>query len=292
MFKRNQSYTNENGVTFPETFTVYESPRELADAFRDAPKSMKRNRETRGRDWCGSDNANEVQGWLDNGRESLVTPSDKFMAEFDDIQFNASRSRIVGAVCGGAPNVGAFLAGSPVAMRQRVKTVDDVAPLRIVVDIASSGGIDAKDVQRRGTAVLALVRMLAAIRPVELYCGVCLSNYDDKAHFELVRVDTAPIDLIRAAYLLTDISAARFVAYGMAETVFNSNSSNWGYGGDIETVRTRSPEALRTMFADGADILYIAPPYLSDENIKNPVAFVRRMLAQYGGAPVELADAA
>jgi hypothetical protein len=294
MFKRLQTWRDpETGTEHDERFFVYETPREFADAFRAMPRHVKKERETRSRDWCGAGHADEVQNWLDNGRADLVASSDKFLSEFDDMRFNASRSAIVPAVCGGAPNVGAYLAGSPVAMRQRVKTIDDVAPLRIVVDIASSGGIDKKHVQRRGVAVLALARMLSAVRPVELYVGTCLGAYSDNdAHFELVRIDTAPLDLIRAAYLLTDISAARFAAYGLTNAALNISSSNWGYGGNIETVRTRSPEAIKRMFSDGAELLYIAPPFLSDESIKEPVRFVKEKLAEFGGAPVALADAA
>lgn len=298
MFKRNQIWTNpKTGKTHNEGFTVLETPREFADAFRDLPNDVKRGRENNER-WCGVKTAKEVQEYLDNGRASLVAPSDALLSEFDDVPFVSRRSSIVAAVSGGAPNVGAFLAGSPMAMRQRVRTLSDAAPLRIVADISSSGAIDKEHLTKRGTAILALVRMLSAVRPVELFAGFScqipnstMSKGD--ALYLLTRIDTAPLDLIRAAYLLADASAARFAGYALAACIATNgrddHATQWAYN-DHNLSRYRAPHAIAHAFGDGADVLYLAPPHLTDESINNPIEFVREKLIEFGGAPV--ADAA
>lgn len=298
MFKRSQLWTNpKTGTTHKEGFTIFESPRELADAFRDLSDDVKRGREGNEK-WCGVRTAQEVQNYLNDGRASLVAPSDALLNAFDDVAFVSRRSSIVAAVSGGAPNVGAFLAGSPMAMRQRVRTLSDAAPLRVVADISSSGGIDKDQLTKRGTAILALVRMLSAVRPVELYCGFsCFipnsTMEKGDALYLLTRIDTAPMDLIRAAYLLADASAARFAGYALASCIATNGKDNhntqWAYN-NHNTSRDRAPHAIAHAFGDGGEVLYLAPPYIDDKSINDPIAFVREKLIEFGGAPV--ADAA
>lgn len=293
MFERSQLWNN-GGVEFFESFRVFESPRDFADHCAKLPAQIKKGREEHDPKWSGASRFADVEAWLRDGKPSCVAPSDALLTRFDDLQFVSRKSAIVPAVSGGAPNVGAFLAGSPVAMRQRVKTISDAAPLRIIADPSSSADIKKETLERRGAAVLALVRMLSAVRPVELYCGFssyCPQTVHGKhsAHYELVRIDTSPLDLIRAAYLLADVSAARCGLYASAlEYVTNGKggtSLNWGYN-SADNSRKRFCDAVNRMFADGAETLYIAPPFSDDKSMNDPEKFIREKLAEYGGTPV------
>lgn len=303
MFERNQMFENHNGgdkvTKHLETFRVFETPREFADKFATLPVEFTRGLIGNGRAWCGASNADEVSAWLADGKPELVGRSDKLLSAFDDIQFNTRKSAIVPAVCGGAPNVGAFLAGSPVAMRQRIKTVSDQAPLRLVADISSSAGIKTETLERRGASILALVRMLAAVRPVELYIGFSTNIHESttqkktSAHYEMVRIDTTPLDLARAAFLLADPAAARVALYSTACEAVKAPSTNvsinWGYR-DVSLSRRRFADAVSRMFGDGSETAYLAPPFVNDATKDNAEAFIREKLLEYGGTPI--ADAA
>lgn len=298
MFERSQIWI-DGETNRREFFRVFETQREYADHVE------KMNPERINRfcsfpdGWTGCNSRARLLQWLSEGRAELVARSDEFLSEFDTLQFVTARSAIVPSVSGGAPNVGAFLAGSPVAMRMRVKTVSDVAPLRIVADSAASGDVSKEALEKRGAAILAIVRMLSAVRPVELYLGT--SNYfadgrrmtRDDAVYELVRIDTAPLDLIRAAYLLTDVSATRVALYATGAELSgcrdeSSGGVAWSYGSP-KLSRERGAAAIDQMFADGGETVYLAPPFSNDPHINNPTQFIRDMLSLYGGKPAERA---
>ena len=61
-------------------------------------------------------------------------------------------------------------------MRQWDYGPSDASPVAVWVDLTCSGGFSAKDMEKRGTAILALVMKLKAIRPVDLYLVSCVQR--------------------------------------------------------------------------------------------------------------------
>jgi len=125
----------------------------------------------------------ETQARLDAGSAKATAACDRLLGQMESVGFATSRFATVAAVAGGAPCVPAYLAGNPLAMRRRVKISDDAAPLAVVVDIGVSASVKAATIERRGAAALALVRLLAATRPVTLWAvsGQNISRYSDHA---------------------------------------------------------------------------------------------------------------
>lgn len=151
------------------------------------------------------------------GDNSLVEMSDKIMAMIEDkVGFRSSRFATIGAVAGGAPNVPAFLSGNPVAMRQRRRVVTEDAPIAIIADVVSSGGVSHETIQRRGAALLALCRILESTRPVSLF-AISGQKQSGKNLICALEIDTRPLDLARAAWVLGSPQYTRRLTFAMSE---------------------------------------------------------------------------
>ena len=159
------------------------------------------------------------------GDASMVKASDKIVALIEDrVGFVSSRFANLRAVSGGAPNIPAMLSGHPKTMRRRKKVVTEDAPLAIIADIVSSGGVDTETIKRRGAALMALARILEATRPVTLYA--CTGQRQSgTSYMSAIRISTGPLDLARASWVLGSPQMTRRVAFALSEDAAGS------YGG-------------------------------------------------------------
>jgi hypothetical protein len=284
-----------NQLSMPAIEAITDSQRGAVDSFvicdmagfAEAADSVPGSRRERSGSWCGGMSFNESLACVRAGDLSAVPESEKLLSEMESHVFVARRFRIIDDVTGALPNVPAYLAGVPANMRRRVRTVSPAAPLSVFVDLTSSAGISADDVRKRGTAILALVRLLANVRPVEIWAFVGLGS-QGRANYVAVRLDTAPLDLARAAHMLTHASVARALGYGIAEHALRSQGG-WPYG-NVELQRKHGAAIMSRVVNPGSDVLFMPPIHLSDASVKNPVKWIRDMLAQYGGNVVENAD--
>jgi hypothetical protein len=241
-----------------------------------------------GGSWYGS-SYEQFKQRVDTGDNSLVEESDKHLAKIED-QVPMSRGwRNVDDVVGAVPNVPAFLAGHPQCMRRRQRTMRDTAPLAIYMDLTSSAGISAEDVQKRGIVLLALTRLLVEHRPVELWVGTSLGSgasyrFGKSGPVSATvawRIDTAPLDLARAAYHVSATAMARGFGYYMAHEELTMPHGAWPFGSHDLHCRT-AEQRLANVFA-GQELLYIPPIFLGDELTKDPVGWVKRVMARYVG---------
>lgn len=70
--------------------------------------------------------------------------------------------------------------------------------------------------------MLALTRVLATVRPIELYVGFG-STWGGRHGFVAAKVNTTPLDLAHAAYALCGIGFLRQVCFAALERLFPSN---------------------------------------------------------------------
>lgn len=196
--------------------------------------------------WAGSTPA-ETQARLDAGSAKATAACDRLLGQMESVGFATSRFATVAAVAGGAPCVPAYLAGNPLAMRRRVKISDDAAPLAVVVDIGVSASVQAATIERRGAAALALVRLLAATRPVTLWAvvGQRASLYSDHATDAAfgVQIETAPLDVARAAWLLASPDAFRRAGFAASQAIAGfprETDVNW-----LQDSHTQHPRLMR-----------------------------------------------
>jgi hypothetical protein len=236
--------------------------------------------------WYGNKDFATALRQMRDGDLSGVAASDKIM---DAIELDAPMTqawRVTSDVVGGVPNVPAFLAGHPLCMRRRERVTSEQAPLAIYVSLELSAGISVDVMRKRGTALLALVRRLSNVRPVELYVCCSIGNNGQAAHI-IVKVDTSPLDLARAAHLLTCPSVTRGLAYTTGAHLLRKHlgsawSGDWAFG-NVKTYRDNAREIFASVAPAGSEALYITAAHSSDKSVTNPVAWLRDMIAQYGG---------
>jgi hypothetical protein len=226
------------------------------------------------------------------GNAKLTAPCDRLLDRMESVDFATSRFATVAAVAGGAPCVPAYLAGSPMAMRRRVRIADDMAPLAVVVDVGVSASVKHDTIQRRGAAALALVRLLAATRPVSLWVvsGQVTDKYDTARNAAFaVRVDTAPLDVARAAWLLAAPEAFRRAGFAACHAIAGNADKrdvNW-----LQDSHERHPALLRDCLpalTACADFLLVPSLITAGEtqfdSDEKAAAWVQAQLDKHGGA--------
>lgn len=231
------------------------------------------------RSWYGATYGEFAQK-IKTGDEKLVAQSEEFLNKIED-QIPLSRGwRNVDDVVGAVPNVPSFLAGHPQCMRRRERTMKETAPLAIYMDLTSSGGIGAREVEKRGLVLLALTRALVEHRPVELWVGASLGSYHRRAGAGTVawRIDTAPLDLARAAFHISATVMSRGFGYGLCQKVLGTGGS-WPFN-DYDLHCRTAPQRLATVFP-GQQLLYIPPIMLGDAMTQDPVGWIKRTMAGY-----------
>lgn len=261
---------------------LFDSPGELA-AYAVATCRGGKHWDATADSWRG-ESSDDAARLTQQGDLSRVARSDALLERFERFAIETERKRWTDDVCGGFPNVPAYLAGHPLAMRRRIADRDGGAPLAIVLDLSSSASITAGAIERRGAAILALVRILTMRRPVELWAG-CALDADRRTNASLIftRIDTTPLDLARAAYVMTSAGFARSLVYniGHAKHAF---SGGWPYG-DASS-RHVFAEMCAAGFTHADHVLAIPAAHKEDAIEKDPEGWIEARLAEL--APVQL----
>lgn len=196
-------------------FAMFESVKDLVEYAKAAEW------EPGDRKWCGGVLKKEAIQACEFGRPNDMAAAEKDLAGFEKfLEMPAPRFKTVDDVAGGVPNVPAYLAGHPVNMRRKARVADALAPLTVVIDLTTTCTITEKEVRRKGMATLAFVRAMAAIRPVNLYVTASLGHYGDArdarhGYYAACPVETAPLDMARAVFMLTHTGMARALLNGM-----------------------------------------------------------------------------
>lgn len=235
--------------------------------------------------WYGSKDYATAMAQVLSGDLSNVAASDAILdkIEAEPMLTHVWRNRL--DVVGGIPHVPAFLAGHPMNMRRRERVASEQGPLCIFVTLTVSADIDAAVMRKRGVAILALVRMLSNVRPVELYACNSMGGAGYAAHI-VTRIDTAPLDLARAAHMLTDTAVVRGLGYGLGRTLCQKHlgktwDGNWAYG-NTETFRKNALAIYSSVTNPNAESMIVAAAHSNDPMVTEPVKWLESMLGMYG----------
>lgn len=247
-----------------------------------------------------------ADNWTDGGREfygretqqgcakrtrggdlNRVAPSNALLERFERFAFETPRKGWRDDVTGSVANVPAYLAGQPTAMRRRVTNKDAGAPLAVIVDLATSQGLDASVIEKRGAAVLALVRLLSMRRPVELWAGIFTGagGTDKDCAAIFTKIETAPLDLATAAYVLCSAGFPRRLLYSIAK-VECGFAGHWPYSSHTAS-REHMGAICKAGFHHVTDALCIPAVHIRDDIAQNPQAWIERKLTEL--SPVDLA---
>jgi hypothetical protein len=174
--------------------------------------------------WAGATFNTAVKRAL-SGDLSRVPASDAMLAQMESIlDLSGLRSVTVPAVAGGVPCVPAFLAGHPMAMRQRKRVTHDRGEVVLFVDAWTSGSASAESIARRGAAVLALARALSSVRPVRIVSWA-LSGSSKSAFLYSLPLESSPVDLARAAWIFSAPEFTRQARLAIQEQVLGDDTA-------------------------------------------------------------------
>jgi hypothetical protein len=262
-----------------ENFVVCDLP-----GFAAFADQLPANQRAGSQQWCGGMTYDQSLLALRHGDLSGVAASDALLREMEAL-IPVSRSwRSVDSVIGACPNVPQYLAGNPYNMRLKRRCATATAPLSIFAELVASSRIGAATCRRRGAATLALVRLLANLRPVELWCVIAIGQKNSRSSI-CVRLDTAPLDLARSSHVLTHPSVFRALGYKSLEHAFYGRGWNgdWAFGDHSLHVRTAA-ESYQRLLRPGSDVLFIPPVHLHE-----PAKWLRTMIERHGGVQLEAA---
>jgi hypothetical protein len=245
------------------------------------------------KNWNGGVKYDAALSHMRTGDLAGVPASDKLLDSIESQTYLTQAWRTRHDVVGGVPDVPAYLAGVPMNMRRRERVRIEQGPISIFASMELSGGIPADIMRKRGIAILALVRLLANSRPVELFACCSAGDAGYGAHV-ICRIDTAPLDLARAAHVLTAPCVTRGLGYAAcgqiaSDELGKSWRGTWAY--DRHQIYLSNARAVLTGAIDpNAEALLIPAAHLNDPAVNNPTKWLAEMLAQYGG--LESEDAA
>jgi hypothetical protein len=99
-------------------------------------------------------------------------------------------------------------------------------------------------------------------------------------------MDTAPIDLARAAHVMTSTAVSRGMVYAVVSNeAGDSGRLQWPYGNHTWSRANMRPVLSRVIGSD--DMLCIAAPHMDDDLVNKPEEWFDAMLKEYGGVDHE-----
>jgi len=278
----------------------FDSPAELRSwALVDPPSRLKASPErlVSEREWFGGGSMLDHLNRSITGDDSNVAAAEALISQFGNVIVTPMMQEHAD-VCGCYPVVPEVLAGEPECMRIPTLTECETAPLRIIVDLTTSGGITEKQIRERGIAVLALVLALSAVRAVSLEVCAALdgkaTSASKKDQFSLcaVRLNTAPLDLSTACYILTSPGYHRAILYRVLEAAYKANGG-WPKLEGVQYGHAHAPEAVKRLtayLADGdEEVLFLPALSMYSDGKDDPGAWVKRMYDRYAPGS-ELSD--
>lgn len=259
---------------------------ESPEAYHAWLSSLTRGRE-RGGSWEGGSFAENMQQ-LDQGNLALADDAQRILEKFQNSNvFTSGIPQLQACPAGFAPNVPAYLSNRPDCMFTfgMSENVSNRSPLTIYVESTVSGGTSHAQIVNRGVAVLAFVMAMQAIRPVALYTINCLGGAQG-CYGSITKIETSPLDLPRAAYMLTSPGYARCLGFSGAQGIEGSRSVGAWPWNSYPTDAAYEP-AMRAMCAMEPQDLFLCGMFLLDQKaLTNPVAWVQDMVAKHSGQEV------
>lgn len=232
--------------------------------------------------WLG-ESAKDTARKIQQGDDALVSQAQALLDKIEHGGLEVPTTHWEPSVAGAFPVVPSFLAGQPDCMMEMRAASDTRAPVRILVDLTSSGGISAEALHARGVALMALAMLLSAERPVDLRAAVALDNGRGRSanrgmSAAVFRIETAPLEFATACYALTSQGVARGVGYNW----LNVNAGAEGAWAWCDNPAHPLYEKLsRAAFGLGPDDIYIGPVHSDYRDWLNPVAWLTAKLAAF-----------
>jgi len=189
------------------------------------------------------------------------------------------------------PCVPAVLSGEPENMFRVSKKSSTLSPLKIFCGIAASASFEKSQIEEKGIACAALAVALSSVRPVELFVHAEWGNGYDIQTIPVIRIETSPLDLTAAAFVLAHPAFLRTMTFRYCCHWVNDPhcSMPWAYGGDpLEPERSKK---IRNLIGATENDLVIHGAY-SGHGIfgyhgNDSTSWLREQIAKYGNGEIE-----
>lgn len=189
------------------------------------------------------------------------------------------------------PCIPSYLAGEPMHMRRNVPCETSKAPITIVIDLTSAGGISAQTLQKRATRIACLILYLSVFRAVSVYTiTTCMDTHDKGGYYiPAVKIGTTPMDLPQLAWQVCNPFAARGVAYGLGN--FTSGSIAWACFKDPATGRSQRvmnmasdvfAEHIKRILGLNPEDIVFPPVFFEDRDKDNPEVWAKKRMTEMG----------
>lgn len=233
--------------------------------------------------WSGAPSFEAAAKQAREGDMTIVPKADALIEKFEQFTLDSMGARAWSDdVVGVFPNVPAYIAGVPTNMRRRIKVESPAAPIALIVEQFVSGSVSHQKVFERGVACLALVRLLAMKRPVELYLSFTSHDYSGKLCSILTRVETTPLDLATAAHAIAAPSFLRRVLFSALRNLIGIR--NQGPPARLEP--SDMVKALAPALPDIGQVVYF-PGLVTENGIGDAEKWVRDQVAKLATLDME-----
>tara|TARA_R110000782_G_scaffold259110_1_gene349284 strand:- start:136 stop:1254 length:1119 start_codon:yes stop_codon:yes gene_type:complete len=219
--------------------------------------------------------------------DAVNASSDMFDEVDMTVDTESVRPTLSSSVVGGAPNVGAFLQGSPMSMYRVTDEVSaDGNVARLIVGMNCGGDIPARVLRTRGIACMALARMMQSCRPVELWSTFATqpenidevgngksTGYTDNGRIYvslMTRVSLAPFDVSRASRVLADPFYKRGIMHATAQRLAGQSADMF------EGFPFPSADFATIVGATSSDVVVPGIYNAGDEIVADPIGWVKR----------------
>jgi len=211
-----------------------------------------------------------------HGDASYVPAAEKLIEQLTLTMPRTRGFKTVASPYGGRCKFSDWQVGSPTPMRRRIRTSTEYGPIKIVVSTTSSYGITAETMAKRGTAILALLLKLQELRPIELYLLAETDGKQDGWYYQYIRVETKPLDIAIAAFVLCNVGFARHLTYDLAR-VLDGFKGRWPSDYKKSNYASRRASRLGFVYED----IMIKGVNHKDKLVTKPVEWLSEQLKKY-----------
>jgi hypothetical protein len=258
-----------------------DSPEAYAEWFE--TNNVRETHHTKGNSW-GGDSYNSNINKLRVGDETLVSEAEKIIDKMQEQEvFTVGTPIMQSSIVGSIVNVPAAIMNHPKSMFRRVisETSNLNAPLTIYIEVVVSAGVSHKELMNRGIAVLAFCMAMQAIRPIEVYTVNCGGTNQSGCAGTIVKIASQPLDLARAAWMLTNPGYARSLAFASIQHV-HSFTGAWAWNHYPDGPNGKYVQSMREMLGMNPEDIFMNGAFLGDELcLKDPVAWVQMMIKKH-----------
>jgi hypothetical protein len=230
----------------------------------------------RGDAWTANISFDEAIDLALHGEDSYVKEANKLIDQLSLAMPMTRAFKTIKSPYGGRCSFSDWQKQTPTPMRRRIRSNTDFGPIKIVVSTTSSQGIDAPTMAKRGSAILALLLKLQEVRPIELYLLAELYGHRDGWHYQQIRVESKPLDIAVAAFVLCNVGFARHLTYDLASKL-DGFDGTWPKGYKNDDYAQRRAERLGLTEED----IMIKEVYLDDKLVQKPLEWLQEQLRKY-----------